>query len=332
MATFNGAAYVGEQLASIAAQTVAPCEVIVGDDGSTDGTLEIVEAFARAAPMPVRLIRRPGRLGYAENFLQAAGSARGDLIAFSDQDDVWRPTKLERVTACFADPEVMFCVHRARTVGPDLRPTVRVRPSLGLMLRVGLHSRLFVPHGSRSIFRRELLQWCPPADRPVTMYAWDDDHLQEHDEWAFFAAHATGRVHYLDDELSLFRRHEAAAGFRDEQLRSGGGPLSQLAPLSDRQLECFHRSAQARSRYLRARLRDEPHAGRAARFSLEADRYDAIAVALSHRRQRQLQPRGARCAALARAVGRGQYKSQARGGLGAVALAQDLKDLLRADR
>lgn len=331
MATFNGAAHVGEQLASIAAQTVAPCEVIIGDDGSTDGTLEIVESFAAAAPMPVRLIRRPMRLGYAENFLQAATSARGDLIAFSDQDDVWRPTKLERATACFADPQVMLCVHRARTVGPDLRPPMRARPSLGLMLRVGLRSRLFVPHGSRCIFRRELLQWCPPAERPVTMYAWGDDHPQEHDEWVFFAAHATGGVCYLDDELSLFRRHEAAAGFRDEQLRSGGGPLSQLAPLSDRQLECFERSALARGSYLRARLRDEPHAGWTARFSLEADRYDSIAIALSHRRQRQPRPRGARCAALARALGRGQYKSQARGGLGVVALAQDLKDLLRAD-
>jgi glycosyltransferase involved in cell wall biosynthesis len=77
MATYNGAAFLDAQLASIAAQTRTPDELVVCDDGSSDGTVEIVERFARRAPFAVRLIRNEQRLGYGENFMKAARHCRG---------------------------------------------------------------------------------------------------------------------------------------------------------------------------------------------------------------------------------------------------------------
>jgi glycosyltransferase involved in cell wall biosynthesis len=99
MCTYNGERFLSEQLASIAAQTCPPDEMIVCDDGSTDATAEIIEEFARTTPFPVRFIRNPENLGSTKNFEKAIGLCTGDLIALSDQDDIWLPEKL----ACQAE-------------------------------------------------------------------------------------------------------------------------------------------------------------------------------------------------------------------------------------
>ena len=102
LCTYNGAAYLGEQLASLAGQTRPPDEVVVFDDRSADDSVGLVERFAAAARFPVRVEVNEINLGAAGNFARAVAACRGDLIALCDQDDVWRPDKLtvlERVLA-----------------------------------------------------------------------------------------------------------------------------------------------------------------------------------------------------------------------------------------
>lgn len=94
MCTYNGSAYIGEQLESIAAQTRLPDELVVCDDRSTDQTIEIVRSFAAVAPFPVRLIVNETTLRVAGNFEKAVSLCAGDVIALTDQDDVWMPEKL----------------------------------------------------------------------------------------------------------------------------------------------------------------------------------------------------------------------------------------------
>jgi hypothetical protein len=102
MATYNGALYLPEQLASIAAQTRPPDELIVCDDCSTDSTAAIVEEFARRAPMPVKFQINERNLGSTKNFERAIASCTGDVIALCDQDDVWRDDKLQLIEDAFA--------------------------------------------------------------------------------------------------------------------------------------------------------------------------------------------------------------------------------------
>ncbi len=99
MCTYNGAKFLAEQLLSIVQQTRQPEELVICDDGSTDDTLEIVREFSRSAPFPVRVICNPQNLGSTKNFEKAMGLCRGDLIALSDQDDIWMAEKL----ACQAE-------------------------------------------------------------------------------------------------------------------------------------------------------------------------------------------------------------------------------------
>lgn len=101
MATRDGAAWLGAQLGSIAAQTRAPDLMLVSDDGSTDATPALLDAFAAAYPgLGLRRLAGPGQ-GAAANFLSLIARAPGDVdrLSFADQDDVWLPGKLARAGA-----------------------------------------------------------------------------------------------------------------------------------------------------------------------------------------------------------------------------------------
>jgi glycosyltransferase involved in cell wall biosynthesis len=98
---FAGERFLGEALDSIAAQTHSSVETIVVDDGSPDHSVQI------AAGRPgVRVLREPHR-GVAAARNTGLSAARGELIAFLDQDDQWRPRKLARQLAALAErPEL----------------------------------------------------------------------------------------------------------------------------------------------------------------------------------------------------------------------------------
>lgn len=95
MTTFNGVAFLQQQLDSFSEQTRLPDELVVCDDGSTDETVSILEAFAITAPFPVRVVVNPINLGYIKNFLKAISLCDGDLVFLSDQDDIWRKDKID---------------------------------------------------------------------------------------------------------------------------------------------------------------------------------------------------------------------------------------------
>jgi glycosyltransferase involved in cell wall biosynthesis len=123
LCTYNGARHVGEQLASFAAQTRPPFELVVCDDRSTDETVRAVREFAESAPFPVRLFVNERNLGSTKNFGRAIELCEGELIALSDQDDVWDGRKLERLGEEFErDAGVGLVFTDAEVVDESLRP------------------------------------------------------------------------------------------------------------------------------------------------------------------------------------------------------------------
>lgn len=97
MGTYNGEAYIERQLESIRAQTYYNWVLYISDDGSTDRTLDIVQAFASSFPAgKVNLMRGPGK-GFAANFLSLLRNSgiNTPYYAFGDQDDIWLDDKLE---------------------------------------------------------------------------------------------------------------------------------------------------------------------------------------------------------------------------------------------
>lgn len=98
MCTYRGARYIERQLETIAAQTYPHWRLFVSDDGSDDETLEILQRFRANGNQHRVFIFSGPRCGFARNFfsLIARSEVRADYYAFTDQDDEWHPSKLER--------------------------------------------------------------------------------------------------------------------------------------------------------------------------------------------------------------------------------------------
>jgi glycosyltransferase involved in cell wall biosynthesis len=119
MTVRDGARYLDHALGSVLGQTVAPAEVIVVDDGSTDATAAILRSYGP----PVRVLRQPPT-GTGAGFNRALGAARGHVFAFLDADDVWAPDALERRLARLHQPDRPDGVggRTVQFVSPELDP------------------------------------------------------------------------------------------------------------------------------------------------------------------------------------------------------------------
>ena len=110
---YNAAAWIAETLDSILAQTLAPDEIVVVDDGSTDGTAEVAERYADA----ITLVRQENR-GAPAAYNRGFRTTRCDYVAMCPADDLWEPRKLEwQLDTLRAHPEVDVAFGRARFFG-----------------------------------------------------------------------------------------------------------------------------------------------------------------------------------------------------------------------
>jgi len=215
MCTFNGARYLGEQLSSIASQSTLPDELVICDDGSTDDTIRILSAFATQAPFDVRIFVNEDRLGVVKNFEKAISLCRGDIIALSDQDDIWKLHKLARLAEAFQQhPDTAYAFSDAEMVddlgaplGYTLWDAVGLRKSLAKFsgprqLQMLLKKSLVT--GATLAFRSSLKDVVLPIP---------SDWM--HDGWIASLGSALSHGVPVSESLLLYRRHAAqACGWR----------------------------------------------------------------------------------------------------------------------
>jgi glycosyltransferase involved in cell wall biosynthesis len=132
IAAYNAEAYIGEAIESVLGQTVPPDEVIVIDDGSTDGTRGILDSFSDRI-----VVLTQANSGQAVAVNKGLALARGELIGFCDADDLWTPRKLELQLALLErDSEVEAAFGKVQQfVSPDVPDEHRVRltPAVEIM-------------------------------------------------------------------------------------------------------------------------------------------------------------------------------------------------------
>jgi len=118
---YNGERYLAEAISSALAQTAPPGEIMVVDDGSTDGSAEVARGFGA----PVRSVTRP-HAGLANTLNHGIELARGAFLAFLDADDLWVEDKLSRQLAALrANPEAdLVFAHVGQFVSPELDPSI----------------------------------------------------------------------------------------------------------------------------------------------------------------------------------------------------------------
>lgn len=119
---FNAANFLPETIRSVQQQTLSDWEHILVDDGSTDGSPELIKE-ATAADHRLRFLRTQGRNGPARARNQGLERARGKYVAFLDADDVWLPHKLESCTKWMKSKDYSFIYHDYRHMSRDGKKT-----------------------------------------------------------------------------------------------------------------------------------------------------------------------------------------------------------------
>jgi glycosyltransferase involved in cell wall biosynthesis len=196
LGTYNGEAYLEEQLCSVLAQTYPALEIIAIDDGSRDRTVEILGEYARRDPR-IRVVVNERNLGFIRNFEKGCRLAGGRYIALCDQDDYWFPEKIERMVGAIGDYPMVYC--DSDLCGEDLQ-------SLGRRISDLVHYQSFDDcrqlcvfsrmYGHATLITRELFEKASPFLEEVP-----------HDGWLAYHACLYGGVLYLPEVLVKYRQH-----------------------------------------------------------------------------------------------------------------------------
>jgi glycosyltransferase involved in cell wall biosynthesis len=124
---YNHVDFIGDCLQSILSQELnVPFEVIVGDDNSQDGSIEIIDSFRARYPGIIELVTHESNTGGSRNFADVIAQTSGEYIAYIDGDDMMLPGKLARqLDFLEANPEFGMVVHKMRTIDALTKEPVR---------------------------------------------------------------------------------------------------------------------------------------------------------------------------------------------------------------
>lgn len=204
---YNVASYVGDAVGSVLAQTLRDIEVIVVDDGSTDGTADVVR---RITDGRVRLLRKAnGGLSSARN--AGLRAARASFAGFLDGDDVWILEKAERQVARLeSDPGVTMTYSHSAYLGEDGVPT-------GAVLRSSLAS----PTIAQMIRRNHVGNGSTPIGRTADFFAAGlfDERLrsaEDYEMWPRLMARTSRRLELVPEVLTGYRVRSASLSMRHD--------------------------------------------------------------------------------------------------------------------
>ena len=195
IATYNGQQFIREQIDSILCQLSSDDEIIVSDNGSADDTISIINSIDDKR---IKIIEGPRKHSPTPNFECAIKEAKGDYIFLADQDDVWKPNKVE---VCIKWLQNYDCVvSDAEVTDSNLNP---LYPSLYTIMQVR-QGRIYNTiwkngyTGCCMAFRRNVLKASLPFPKDIPM----------HDIWIGNVAAYKYNVKFISEKLVLFRRHE----------------------------------------------------------------------------------------------------------------------------
>lgn len=197
LAMFNGADYLMPQIQSILDQLGQFDEIVIVDDCSDDESVEIINSFGDSR---IRLLRNASNLGVLATFDRALRESTGDILFLSDQDDIWRPDKVDQVVSALAsDPAVTMVVSDAQVIDAAgnviAQSFFRHRGAFSTGLLHNLVKNKYL--GCTMAFRRSMLiHFLPiPADVPM------------HDIWFGLVNNVYGKTRYISQSLIAYRRH-----------------------------------------------------------------------------------------------------------------------------
>jgi glycosyltransferase involved in cell wall biosynthesis len=203
LSTYNGEKYLADQIESVLRQSYHNITLLVRDDGSTDGTGEILEYYSKRYPSKVNILSGKN-IGIVNSFWELLNRAdeNCDYYCFCDQDDIWLPHKVERALAClrpYNSIPAMVCTS-TQVTDESLRP-INVWPKApsrapsfynALVQNIAVGATITMNHRARHIM----------TSKPVRT-----QNIQMHDWWAYLCVSAFGKVLFDPEPSILYRQH-----------------------------------------------------------------------------------------------------------------------------
>lgn len=195
MATYNGEKYIKEQIESILIQLSDRDELIISDDHSTDRTLKIVREFKDSR---IKIYMNEGTKGYVPNFENALKKAKGDIIFFSDQDDIWLPSKLIKCVEGLKENDLI--VTNAKVVDDEKKvleeSLFKICNTKTGLFHNWIKNRYY---GCCLAFKKEILKKILPFPKQYSICS--------HDRWIPIICEMYYKVGLIYEPLLLYRRH-----------------------------------------------------------------------------------------------------------------------------
>lgn len=212
LATYNGEDYLAEMLDSLVAQEDVEFCCYIHDDGSVDGTMDIIQNYIFRYPKVFVLLEDDRVCGSAkENFFYLLKEVEADYYFFADQDDVWLPKKMKKTydaivelekhsydrapLACFCD---MFVTDSALNVIHK-----SFIQSIGRSITHTKYSQILIDNPAAGCCLC-INRFC--REKALTIK--DRKNVEMHDVWCLLVAAVFGRVCSVDEPLSLYRQHD----------------------------------------------------------------------------------------------------------------------------
>ena len=196
LCTYNGEAYLEEQLRSVLDQTYRNLEIIAVDDVSKDNTVAILQEYA-ARDARIKIFINEQNIGLILNFEKGCKLSKGRLIALCDQDDHWLPEKIEKMVEAIGDYPMAYCDsllcdENMQDLGKCVSDLVHYEDWVDAR-QLCIFTRTY---GHSVLFTRELFDKACPFRKEIP-----------HDGWMAFNGALYGGVKYLPEALVKYRQH-----------------------------------------------------------------------------------------------------------------------------
>jgi len=205
LSTYNGEQFLAEQIKSIQEQTYRDWQLLIRDDGSTDGTRDVIEDFCRKDDRIAFINREnPQNLGVIQSFHRLLQYQDSDFYLFSDQDDVWLPDKIAMQLAeadKYDSSQPLLVYTDLKVVDQELQVVhesmIRTQSDHANTELVQELTENTVTGGVSMINRALAQLWTGKEEHELLMHDW----------YLGLLAAAFGNLVYIDKPGELYRQH-----------------------------------------------------------------------------------------------------------------------------
>lgn len=210
MATYNGENYIRDQLESIINQSYIDWRLIIGDDCSTDNTVNIIKEYQNKYPQKIFIYENPVGSGSAKaNFYGLLSRITSDYVMFSDQDDVWLPEKISITLAMMQAYEKKYGEDNPLLVHTDLAVVDKTLNILCDSL-FNMQDMDYKRDSFNNILVQNIVTGCTMMiNKPLVKLLYEiPQRSVMHDMWFALTAAAFGKIVFLAHPTMLYRQHE----------------------------------------------------------------------------------------------------------------------------